>query len=147
MVISVTIVSVPRIMSMAAFNNTPNPTCKQKVPAASLLASLTWISQDDLYEVSLWGHVEAAVCVILACIPRVSIFFMRLSRKYSSRYTAVNLQSNSSAERGSGDPLASFNTSTRGGAASHSGMSGMSRAWKPRLFSGASVSDSLDSVR
>ncbi|KAK4463533.1 hypothetical protein QBC42DRAFT_265459 [Cladorrhinum samala] len=62
----VTIVSVPRIMSMASFKSTINPTY-------------------DLVDVSLWGHVEASVCVILACIPRISILFMRLYRMHDSR--------------------------------------------------------------
>ncbi|KAK3984420.1 hypothetical protein QBC44DRAFT_375184 [Cladorrhinum sp. PSN332] len=72
----VTIVSVPRIISMASFKSTINPTY-------------------DLVEVSFWGHVEASVCVILACIPRISIFFMRIYRMHS-RHMAENLSSNAS---------------------------------------------------
>ncbi|GAB1316037.1 hypothetical protein MFIFM68171_06247 [Madurella fahalii] len=108
----VTIVTIPRLMSMAAFKNTTNPTY-------------------DLYEVSLWGHVEATVCVILACIPRISILFMRISRNYSSRRSAENLQSDSSAEQGSGNTLGPFKASESVRSASHPGMS---QAGKSHLF-------------
>ncbi|KAH6842477.1 hypothetical protein B0I37DRAFT_382011 [Chaetomium sp. MPI-CAGE-AT-0009] len=96
----VTVVSVPRFISLEEFKHTTNPTY-------------------DLVDVSLWGHVEASVCVILACIPRISIFFMRIYRKYFRRATE-NLQSGSSVEHG--------------GPTSHSEISG---AGKPRFFGGA----------
>ncbi|KAK4168128.1 hypothetical protein QBC43DRAFT_284766 [Cladorrhinum sp. PSN259] len=75
----VTIISVPRIISMASFKSTMNPTY-------------------ELVPVSFWGHVEASVCVILACIPRISIFFMRLYRMNSRHTMAENLSSNASVD-------------------------------------------------
>jgi len=82
---------------------------------------------DDLVDVSLWGHVEASVCVILACIPRISIFFMRTYRKYTRR-AAENLHSGPfSAERGDGHMPALFDASEHR-SASHSGMSEVGRS-------------------
>jgi len=63
--------------------------------------------QDDLVDVSLWGHVEASVCVILACIPRISVFFMRLYRKHSL-CKADNLRSGASDTHWNGDALVRF---------------------------------------
>ena len=66
---------------------------------------------DDLVDVSLWGHIEASVCVILACIPRISILVMRTCRKYALQ-TAESLRTDpSSAERGDRNQPALFSAS------------------------------------
>lgn len=82
------------------------------------------LALDDLVYVSLWGHVEATVCVILACIPRIGIFFMRLYRKYTWR-DQQNLHSNdASVEQRGGDDFVPSGRSPRPfGSASNSGMS------------------------
>ena len=89
---------------MASFKQTRNPSCEPPYPSTfpPILCAATHTKAannrphalDDLVDVSLWGHVEASTCVILACIPRISLFFMRLYRKHHhSRRADQNLHS------------------------------------------------------
>jgi len=130
---------------MASFKHTTNPTCQRAITLRHRSDRITDAFLDDLVEVSLWGHVEASVCVILACIPQISIFVMRTYRKYAHRTAESPRSGPSSAERGDGNgpTLALFNASEqrRPESVSRSAMSEIGRSSDSKFGSaGASVS-------
>jgi hypothetical protein len=99
--LSVTFVSIPRLLSLARFTKTLNYTSKSKLPFVNApvrrmrLYLLTPIAIADMAKISFWAILEADIGVICACMPRVYILFARLYRNLHLESGIIGAKSSS----------------------------------------------------